>query len=282
MDILNNHFVQAPTGLIVPEYVADEVYNAHKPIRGIDLFAGCGGFSLGMIRAGVEIVAAVEWDAAAALTYMYNLGTYPCKFHFVEQKNQEDFEKEVKRSIGEHKKLNKQGYDRPCMAGQGWISHYPHVKGVSHFWLGDVRKVKGSEILESLGLEKGGIDIICGGPPCQGFSHAGKRQVMDPRNSLVFEFARLICEISPKTFVMENVTGIISMVTPEGIGVIDAFCHILEDGGFGSYDAMKKAMAMQAGNMGAVKTKAKQGKVKDADDADEDNVEVEDKQLQLF
>ena len=72
------------------------------------------------------------------------------------------------------------------------------------------------------------------------------------------------------------------MVTPEGIGVIDAFCHILEDGGFGSYDAMKKAMAMQAGNMGAVKTKAKQGKVKDADDADEDNVEVEDKQLQLF
>lgn len=49
---------------------------------------------------------------------------------------------------------------------------------------------------------------------------AGQRNVMDPRNSLVFEFRRLVLEVSPKTFVMENVPGLLSMVTAEGVPVI--------------------------------------------------------------
>ena len=45
-------------------------------VKAVDLFAGCGGFSLGLIQAGIEVVAAVEWDFAAALTYMTNLCRY--------------------------------------------------------------------------------------------------------------------------------------------------------------------------------------------------------------
>ena len=53
------------------------------------------------------------------------------------------------------------------------------------------------------------IDVIFGGPPCQGFSTIGKRLIDDSRNNLVFHFFRLITEIKPRYFVMENVPGMV-------------------------------------------------------------------------
>lgn len=55
------------------------------------------------------------------------------------------------------------------------------------------------------------IDIIIGGPPCQGFSHAGKRLVDDPRNFLFKEFVEIVKEIKPKVVVLENVEGLLTM-----------------------------------------------------------------------
>ena len=76
----------------------------------------------------------------------------------------------------------------------------------------DISKLTSKELLQS--LEAKGfsceIDLIAGGPPCQGFSHIGKRQLDDPRNSLVFEYVRIIKEIKPKYFIFENVPGISS------------------------------------------------------------------------
>jgi DNA (cytosine-5)-methyltransferase 1 len=57
---------------------------------------------------------------------------------------------------------------------------------------------------------QGAVDLIAGGPPCQGFSHIGKRQLDDPRNSLVFQYVRIINDIQPKYFIFENVPGIAS------------------------------------------------------------------------
>jgi DNA (cytosine-5)-methyltransferase 1 len=53
----------------------------------------------------------------------------------------------------------------------------------------------------------GDIDVVFGGPPCQGFSSIGKRLVDDSRNQLVFHFYRLVTELRPRYFVMENVPG---------------------------------------------------------------------------
>ena len=53
----------------------------------------------------------------------------------------------------------------------------------------------------------GPFDIVVGGPPCQGFSTAGKRALNDERNSLILAFLRAIEITNPKIFVMENVTG---------------------------------------------------------------------------
>ena len=55
------------------------------------------------------------------------------------------------------------------------------------------------------------IDIIIGGPPCQGFSHAGKRLVDDPRNFLFKEFVEIVKQVKPKVVVLENVEGILTM-----------------------------------------------------------------------
>lgn len=60
------------------------------------------------------------------------------------------------------------------------------------------------------------IDGIIGGPPCQGFSLSGNRDPKDPRNSLFMDFVRFVNAYQPKFFVMENVTGILSMKTKDG------------------------------------------------------------------
>ncbi|GAC1465393.1 MAG: DNA cytosine methyltransferase [Chamaesiphon sp.] len=73
----------------------------------------------------------------------------------------------------------------------------------------DVINTTGREIREYSSIGNQDIDVVFGGPPCQGFSLIGKRVIDDPRNSLVFHFLRLVVELNPKIFVMENVSGMI-------------------------------------------------------------------------
>ena len=54
------------------------------------------------------------------------------------------------------------------------------------------------------------VDVLFGGPPCQGFSNMGVRDARDPRNTLVGHFVRLVAELQPKAFVMENVPGMLA------------------------------------------------------------------------
>lgn len=67
----------------------------------------------------------------------------------------------------------------------------------------------------------GKIDVIIAGPPCQGFSMSGKRDVKDKRNSLFEEVIKIAKVINPKYVVIENVVGLLSMKTPEGKSVKD-------------------------------------------------------------
>ena len=60
-------------------------------------------------------------------------------------------------------------------------------------------------------VKKYSIDLIAGGPPCQGFSYAGKRFVEDPRNKLFKEFYEIVKNISPKTILIENVPGMLTL-----------------------------------------------------------------------
>ena len=76
---------------------------------------------------------------------------------------------------------------------------------------GDIREIKPEKLLELTGLHVGEPFMICGGPPCQPFSTAGKRLgINDPRGSLFMDFIRMIDYIRPRFFVMENVKGLVS------------------------------------------------------------------------
>lgn len=76
---------------------------------------------------------------------------------------------------------------------------------------GDIRKVRRSEVAEATGLRRGDVDVIIGGPPCQGFSSIRPFRSSaddDPRNSLFEEFASYVNYFRPKALVMENVVGL--------------------------------------------------------------------------
>lgn len=99
----------------------------------------------------------------------------------------------------------------------------------------DINQVSTDEIKQY--LEGHTVDVIIGGPPCQGFSTIGKRSSSDPekrnkkdpRNELVLTYARIIKEIKPKFIVMENVRGILTL---EGGNYLKNVLAILRDAGY--------------------------------------------------
>ena len=83
----------------------------------------------------------------------------------------------------------------------------------------DIKDIQPETLLELSGLNRGEPFLICGGPPCQPFSTAGKRMgINDPRGSLFREYVRMIDAIRPRFFVMENVKGLMSAMLKDANG----------------------------------------------------------------
>jgi DNA (cytosine-5)-methyltransferase 1 len=75
----------------------------------------------------------------------------------------------------------------------------------------DISKLDPAGVLDAVGLKPGELDLLIGGPPCQSFSTAGRRGTLqDPRGTLVWDFLRFVEYMKPKTFLMENVRGLLS------------------------------------------------------------------------
>lgn len=83
--------------------------------------------------------------------------------------------------------------------------NFPFVRHIDT----DIGKLSPVTLLEEAGLRSGELTGLIGGPPCQGFSSIGRRDVADPRNSLFSEFFNLVSELKPSFFVAENVPGIL-------------------------------------------------------------------------
>ena len=126
--------------------------------RFVDLFAGCGGLSLGMEKAGFEVAFASDVDPICSETYMKNRNL---------EKN--------KMFVGDIAELNKRFND--------FSQNFKN------------------------------IDLVCGGPPCQGFSMANRQRLInDPRNSLYKEYLVFLQKTKPKFFIMENVKGMLNKI----------------------------------------------------------------------
>ncbi|WP_433944687.1 DNA cytosine methyltransferase [Paenibacillus sp. SN-8-1] len=80
----------------------------------------------------------------------------------------------------------------------------------NHGHVGDIYQINKTVIEEEVKRKIDGLDVVFGGPPCQGFSVQRRGEDNDPRNQLVMEYIRIVLETQPKFFVMENVAGLLS------------------------------------------------------------------------
>jgi DNA (cytosine-5)-methyltransferase 1 len=85
----------------------------------------------------------------------------------------------------------------------------------------DLTQLLPEKFNELYNKENKNVDILVGGPPCQSFSIAGKRDKNDPRNALFMEYVKYLDYFKPKAFIMENVIGMLSKKTANGENVID-------------------------------------------------------------
>jgi DNA (cytosine-5)-methyltransferase 1 len=132
-----------------------------KKLTYIDLFAGCGGLSLGLHQAGWKGLFAIEKSPDAFQTLEYNL---------IQNKNHFDWPK--------------------------WLPQNNH----------DINEVL-SNYTSNLEKLKGKVTLIAGGPPCQGFSMAGRRDENDSRNDLINSYIKFVEIVQPKLIFFENVKG---------------------------------------------------------------------------
>lgn len=118
--------------------------------------------------------------------------------------------------------------------------NFPHCQVIC----ADISNITGADLREKLKLGNQEIDVIFGGPPCQGFSMIGKRALDDPRNQLMAEFVRLVSELQPKYFVIENVKG---MTLGKHQGFIQ---EIIEKFNFYDYQVQVPYQVLNAANFG--------------------------------
>jgi len=198
-----NCWATTESGLLVPQ-------PNHSRVTAVDLFAGAGGFSLGLHQAGIDVVAAVEWNAEAAISYLWNLGHRggAAVLYGTAQDQQRFHASLVKLQRGRRNRFE------VCPGDPHWIgwNNPDHDLGCRAFHLGDVAELTGEQLVTALAATgwRGAIDLVVGGPPCQGISRANTNGgPTDPRNNLVLEHVRLAGELGAKVFILENVPPLI-------------------------------------------------------------------------
>jgi len=109
------------------------------------------------------------------------------------------------------------------------IASATHIKNFPdcHHFCDDIKNLNSQKLLAQIGSSE--VHLVVGGPPCQGFSVAGKRDPNDPRNRLFREFVRIVSEIRPWYVVMENVPGILTI---QKGAVKQAICEAFEEIGY--------------------------------------------------
>lgn len=86
-----------------------------------------------------------------------------------------------------------------------------HFTGKPKVFCRDIFELTPQELLAEIGIKPGELDLLIGGPPCQSFSTAGRRQsVQDRRGTLLWRYLEFVAALRPKAFVMENVRGLMS------------------------------------------------------------------------
>ncbi len=145
----------------------------------IDLFCGAGGCSEGLIQAGFHILFSSDISDMVEKTYVHR-----------------------------HEQLG-------LIQGKNTWFERADIRNLT----GDIIRDRITSLEIFAGKEMPEIDLMIGGPSCQGFSRAGRRDVNDPRNMLFGEYVRVINQIKPRYIVLENVEGFMDMQFMGYVGI---------------------------------------------------------------
>ena len=145
----------------------------------IDLFCGAGGCSEGLIQAGFHILFSSDISDMVEKTYVHR-----------------------------HEQLG-------LIQGKNTWFERADIRNLT----GDIIRERITSLEIFKGKEMPDIDLMIGGPSCQGFSRAGRRDVNDPRNMLFGEYVRVINQIKPRYIVLENVEGFMDMQFMGYVGI---------------------------------------------------------------
>lgn len=158
----------------------------------IDLFCGAGGCSEGLIQAGFHILFSSDISDMVEVTYRYR-----------------------------HEQLG-------LIQGQNTWFERADIKNLHGDFIS--QKIGELEMFNNQKIPE--IDLVIGGPSCQGFSRAGRRDKDDPRNLLFGEYVRVINEVKPKYIVLENVEGFMDMqfLGYKGLNLYDEAGNLVEEG----------------------------------------------------
>lgn len=185
----------------------------------VELFAGCGGLSLGLKSVGFQLVLANELSPMAAESYSFNLLNEDLKkiasskkliakktLWLNSQFPDTDLEKRLRENPKNFPPLSN-GFTDIDSNGDN-LKGSLVVGSIIDLNLFLSKQIEATSRLKSA-FGAGGIDLVSGGPPCQSFSMAGLRQKDSEKNSLPWEFAKFTKTMQPKIVLLENVTGIL-------------------------------------------------------------------------
>ena len=167
-----------------------------KKPTAIELFCGAGGLSIGLKKAGFEVILANEIEKDFAKTFEIN---------------------------------------------------HPNSKLICD----DIHNIDFKAELNKLNTKR--VDLLSGGPPCQGFSTVGSKNEKDPRNSLFYEYLRAVSEVDPNYVIFENVAGFSSMyngtahkalIHELGLLGYDSISSVLEASNFGLPQIRKRTIVL--------------------------------------
>lgn len=197
--------------------VQDHAFGEHscaadipETLSFVDVFAGCGGLSLGLKQAGWNGLFAIEKNANAFETLDYNF-----------------------------------------REGARFGYHWPKAIERKPWDIAELIEQRGAA-LQAIAK---GVDLIAGGPPCQGFSHAGRRRRDDPRNRLFEDYLRLVDMLQPKLVLIENVRGFKSDFGSAESGEIKNFAATLIERLGHQYDITSQILI--ASNFGVPQSRAR-------------------------
>ncbi|MCC9018089.1 DNA cytosine methyltransferase [Flavobacterium lipolyticum] len=196
-------------------YIYISKINYNITLTHIELFAGCGGMSLGLDSAGFELFFANELSPMAGETFAYNILNE--NLQSLSQKKESAIKSLWIKSNYPKNDLENRLRENPFSTSNGNFSDLQEdINLKEKLLIGNIDHLldflnENPAIIQELKEEN--IDLISGGPPCQSFSLAGRREKDNHKNQLPLSFAKFAGLVQPKTVLLENVKGITSPFT---------------------------------------------------------------------